>query len=116
MNTSASARSAPISVPPSMSITLRGRVFAVAFARIECHYFINEIFVEEAHILNNISKIQNIPTFIVQGRYDVVCPTRSAWDLHKAMPGSVLEIISDSGHSMGEIGIARQLVAFTDEV
>ena len=90
--------------------------FAVAFARIECHYFINEIFVEEAHILNNISKIQNIPTFIVQGRYDVVCPTRSAWDLHKAMPGSVLEIISDSGHSMGEIGIARQLVAFTDEV
>ena len=90
--------------------------FAVAFARIECHYFINEIFVEEAHILNNIRKIQNIPTFIVQGRYDVVCPTRSAWDLHKAMPGSVLEIISDSGHSMGEIGIARQLVAFTDEV
>ena len=90
--------------------------FAVAFARIECHYFINEIFVEEAHILNNISKIQNIPTFIVQGRYDVVCPTRSAWDLHKAIPGSVLEIISDSGHSMGEVGIARQLVAFTDEV
>ncbi len=90
--------------------------FAVAFARIECHYFINEIFVEEAYILNNVNKIQNIPIFIVQGRYDVVCPTRSAWDLHKAIPTSILKIIADAGHSMGEVGIARQLVAFTDNV
>ena len=90
--------------------------FAVAFARIECHYFINAIFVEEAHILNNVEKIQHIPTFIVQGRYDVVCPTRSAWELHKALPNSVLSIIPDSGHSMGEFGIAKELVNFTDSV
>ena len=90
--------------------------FAVAFARIECHYFINAIFVEEAYILNNVDKIQHIPTYIVQGRYDVVCPTRSAWDLHKAIPNSILKIIGDSGHSMGEVGIAKQLVNFTDSV
>jgi proline iminopeptidase len=90
--------------------------FAVAFARIECHYFINAIFVEEAHILNNIEKIQHIPTYIVQGRYDVVCPTKSAWELHKALTNSTLSIIPDSGHSMGEFGIAKELVNFTDSV
>lgn len=88
--------------------------FAVAFARIECHYFINAIFVEEAYILNNVHLIQDIPTVIVQGRYDVVCPTRSAWELHQAMPNSQLVIVADAGHSMGEVSIARELVAATD--
>ncbi len=88
--------------------------FAVAFASIECHYFINAIFVEEAHILNRIDRIQQIPTIIVQGRYDVVCPTRSAWELHQAMPHSQLIIVPDAGHSMGEVSIARELVAATD--
>ena len=60
--------------------------FAVAFARIECHYFINGIFVEDGHILHNSDKIQHIPTTIVQGRYDMVCPTVSAWELHKQLP------------------------------
>lgn len=88
--------------------------FAVAFARIECHYFINAIFVEEAHILNHVDRIQHLPTVIVQGRYDVVCPTRSAWELHQAMPHSNLVIVPDAGHSMGEVSIARELVAATD--
>ena len=88
--------------------------FAVAFARIECHYFINAIFVEEAFILNNVHRIQDVPTVIVQGRYDVVCPTRSAWELHQAMPSSKLVIVPDAGHSMGEVSIARELVAATD--
>lgn len=88
--------------------------FAVAFARIECHYFINGIFLEEAHILNHVRIIQHIPTTIVQGRYDVVCPARSAWELHKAMPNSRLTIVPDAGHSMGEVSIARELVALTD--
>ena len=88
--------------------------FAVAFARIECHYFINAIFVEEAHILNHVDLIQHIPTVIVQGRYDVVCPARSAWELHKAMPGSRLVMVPDAGHSMGEVSIARELVAATN--
>jgi len=90
--------------------------FAVAFARIECHYFINAIFVEEAFILNNVSKIAEIPTTIVQGRYDVVCPTKSAWELHKALPNSNLVIVPDAGHSMGEVSIARELVAATDNI
>lgn len=88
--------------------------FAVAFARIECHYFINAIFLEEAHILNHVETIQHIPTNIVQGRYDVVCPARSAWELHKALPNSNLVIVQDAGHSMGEVSIARELVAITD--
>jgi proline iminopeptidase len=88
--------------------------FAVAFARIECHYFINAIFVEEAHILNHVDTIQHIPTVIVQGRYDVVCPARSAWELHQALPNSHLVIVPDAGHSMGEVSIARELVKATD--
>jgi proline iminopeptidase len=88
--------------------------FAVAFARIECHYFINAIFLEEAHILNHVESIQHIPTNIVQGRYDVVCPARSAWELHKAMPNSALILVPDAGHSMGEVSIARELVTITN--
>ncbi len=90
--------------------------FAVAFARIECHYFINAIFVEEAYILNHVSVIQDIPTVIVQGRYDMVCPARSAWQLHKALPNSKLVMVADAGHSMGETSIARELVAATDAI
>ena len=88
--------------------------FAVAFARIECHYFINAIFVEEAYILNNTSLIEEIPTVIVQGRYDMVCPVKSAWELHKQLPNSKLHIIPDAGHSMGEVPIAKALVEATD--
>ncbi len=90
--------------------------FAVAFARIECHYFINGIFVEDGHILNNVEKIKHIPTTIVQGRYDMVCPTVSAWELHKALPESKLIIVPDAGHSMGETSIARELVNATDNI
>ena len=90
--------------------------FAVAFARIECHYFINAIFVEEAYILNHTEKIEHIPTVIVQGRYDVVCPAKSAWELHKALPKSNLIIVPDAGHSMGEVSIARELVIATDKI
>jgi proline iminopeptidase len=88
--------------------------FALAFARIECHYFINHIFLEENVILNNIEKIQDIPGIIVQGRYDVVCPPVSAWDLHQAWSKSELLMIADAGHSVGEFGIAQALVAATD--
>jgi len=90
--------------------------FAVAFARIECHYFINAIFVEESYILNHAAKIQHIPITIVQGRYDMVCPPRSAWQLHKALTGSNLVMVGDAGHSMGEVSIARELVAATDAI
>jgi proline iminopeptidase len=74
------------------------------------------IFVEEAYILNHVAKIANIPTVIVQGRYDVVCPAKSAWELHKALPNSNLIIVPDAGHSMGEVSIARELVITTDKI
>ena len=89
--------------------------FAAAFARIECHYFVNAIFLEEAFILKNVSKLMKIPVDIVQGRYDVVCPAKSAWELHQALPHSQLELVADAGHSMGEVGIAQQLVNITNK-
>lgn len=89
--------------------------FAEAFARIECHYFINGGFFEnESWLLDNISRIRQIPGAIVQGRYDVVCPMRSAWDLHKAWPEAEFHVIPDSGHSMTEPGIRSKLIELTD--
>ena len=84
--------------------------FSDAFARIECHYFINKIFLEEDYIIKNIEIIEHIPTKIIQGRYDVVCPVRSAWDLNKKLKNSELHIIDDAGHSMSEKGITIKLL------
>ena len=85
--------------------------FAVAFARIECHYFTNGVFMPHNFILDHVDRLSDIPIDIVQGRYDVVCPARSAWDLHSAAPHSRLHIIGDAGHSMTEPPIAAKLVA-----
>jgi len=90
--------------------------FSDSFARIECHYFINNIFLEENYILKNIDIIKNIPLSIVQGRYDVVCPMRSAWDLQKALPFSKLYVIDNAGHSMKEIGITNKLIELTNDL
>jgi len=90
--------------------------FSDAFARIECHYFINSIFLEENFILNNIELIENIPTTIIQGRYDVVCPMRSAWDLQRKLKNSTLKIVPDSGHSMSEKGISIELIKATNNL
>ena len=88
---------------------------AEAFARIECHYFINKgFFKNDGWILENIYKIQHIPNVIIQGRYDVVCPMRSAWDLHKAWNNSNLVIIKDAGHSMLEKSIQSELIKYTN--
>jgi proline iminopeptidase len=88
--------------------------FALAFARIECHYFVNGAFLEGRELLANVDAIRRIPAVIVQGRYDVVCPMRSAWDLHRAWPEADLRIVKDAGHSAFEPGIARELVEATD--
>ncbi len=89
--------------------------FAEAFARIECHYFTNKGFFEnENQLIDNIDTIRHIPAIIVQGRYDVVCPAESAWELSKAWPEAQLQIIQDAGHSMAEEGIRKALVAATD--
>ena len=88
---------------------------AAAFARIECHYFVNRGFLKrEDQLLRDVRKIRHIPAVIVQGRYDVVCPMRSAWALHRVWPEAELRIAGDAGHSAFEPGIARQLVAATE--
>ena len=89
---------------------------AEAFARIECHYFTNRGFFDtDEWLLENVDKIRHIPTVIVQGRYDVVCPMISAWELHRAFPEADFEIVQDAGHSMTEKGIAAKLVEYTDK-
>ncbi len=89
--------------------------FALAFARIECHYFVNAGFFEvDGQLLRDVGRIRHIPTVIVQGRYDVVCPVRSAWDLHRVFPEADLRIVQDAGHSAFEPGIASELVQATD--
>jgi proline iminopeptidase len=88
---------------------------AAAFARIECHYFVHRGFMQrEDQLLRGVRKIRHIPAVIVQGRYDVVCPMRSAWALHRAWPEADLQISGDAGHSAFEPGNTRALVAATD--
>jgi proline iminopeptidase len=89
--------------------------FALAFARIECHYFMNNAFFPtENYLIENVGKIRHIPAVIVQGRYDVVCPMKSAWELHRAWPESELKLVADAGHSATEPGIISELVEATD--
>jgi len=89
--------------------------FAVAFARIECHYFINGGFMEsDDQLIANVNKIRHIPGVIVQGRYDVVTPMTTAWELSKAWPEADLKIIADAGHATTERGIVDALITATD--
>lgn len=89
--------------------------FAVAFARIECHYFVHGAWLEPPRdLLGNVHRIRHIPGVIVQGRYDVVCPMESAWALHRAWPEADLRIVADAGHSAGEPGTVHELVEATD--
>ena len=89
--------------------------YAIAFARIECHYFVNGgFFHAEDQLLIRVDNIRQIPAVIVQGRYDVVCPMMSAWDLHRAWPEAEFHVVSDAGHSAFEPGITHQLITATD--
>ena len=94
--------------------------YALQFARIECHYFMNNAFFNTDNwLIENLDKIKNIPIRIVQGRYDVVCPVRSAWDLHSGLKKlnipHLMKIVQDSGHAAGEPGIKSTLIDFTNE-
>lgn len=89
--------------------------FALAFARIESHYFVHGGFFDrEGQLLDNVDRIRHIPAVIIQGRYDVVCPMRSAWDLHRRWPEADFRIIPDAGHSAFEPGITDALVRASD--
>jgi proline iminopeptidase len=93
----------------------RGEDFALAFARIEAHYFVNGGFFEvEDQLLRDAGCLAQIPTTIVHGRYDVVCPLQNAFDLKRAMPHAELEVVPSAGHSAFEPGITDALVRATE--
>jgi len=89
---------------------------ALSLARLECHYFVNHAFLEPNQLLRNTHRIGDIPGVIVQGRYDLICPMRSAWALHRAWPKAELVVVPDAGHSGFEPGIRRALVEATDKL
>jgi proline iminopeptidase len=88
---------------------------ALSLARLECHYFMHDSFLEPDQILHDASRLHDIPGVIVHGRYDLVCPIEQAWSLHKAWPQARLEIIADAGHSATEEGIVDALVTATGQ-
>lgn len=88
---------------------------ALAMARIEAHYFINNSFLEQDQLLREANKLADIPTWIVHGRYDMVCPVEQAFLLQQAMPHAELNIIRDAGHSAFELGITDRLIHLTDQ-
>jgi proline iminopeptidase len=89
--------------------------YALAFARIECHYFYNKGFFRcDNQLLEDASRIAHIPGTIVHGRYDAVTPFKNAWDLAKAWPKAELRVVPDAGHAMTEPGIMHEMVAATD--
>ncbi|MGY2800815.1 prolyl aminopeptidase [Thermostichus sp. MS-CIW-37] len=89
--------------------------FAEAFARIECHYFVHGGFLDpEDQLLRGVGRLRHLPAVIVQGRYDVVCPPISAWELHQAWPEAEFRMIPDAGHSITEPGIRAALLEATD--
>jgi len=92
---------------------------ALAFARIESHYFVNGGWLEDGQLVRDAHKIAHLPIAIIQGRYDVVCPTKSSWDLYQALGGEKndkveYQILGNFGHSAHEIGIEEALVDAVD--
>ncbi|MBP2341028.1 proline iminopeptidase [Saccharothrix coeruleofusca] len=88
--------------------------YALAFARIENHYFVHKGWFEEGQLIRDAGKLAGIPGVIVQGRYDVATPPVTAWELHQAWPGSELVMVPGAGHAYDEPGILEALIAATD--
>lgn len=88
--------------------------YALAFARIENHYFVNAGFFEEGQLLRDAHRLKDIPGVIVQGRYDIATPPATAWALHKAWPEARFIMVEDAGHAFTEPGILHHLIETTD--
>ena len=104
------------SLRPNPQLVERFHELALSIARIECHYFVNQAFLEPDQLLRDMPRIAHLPGIIVHGRYDAVCPLDNAWALHQAWPGSELQIIRDAGHAASEPGIADALVRAADSL
>ena len=98
----------------ALSATHDDDAFALAFARIENHYFVHRGWLEEGQLIRDAGKLSGIPGVIVQGRYDMACPAETAWALHKAWPEARFEMIEGAGHAYNESGILDALVRATD--
>jgi len=88
--------------------------FALAFARIENHFFVNKGWMTDGQLIANAHLLRDIPAVIVQGRYDICTPPVTAWDLHRAWPEAEFQLIPDAGHSFDEPGILSALIEATD--
>ncbi len=89
---------------------------ALAMARIECHYFVNNAFFEDPkQLLKRVDRIRHIPTWLIHGRYDVICPAKNAWDLYQVFPEANFQLIADAGHAYDEPGTLSALIAATEE-
>ena len=89
---------------------------SLAIAKIETHYFVNNCFIEDNFIINNIKKIIHIPAFIVQGRHDVICPPNTAMKLFYGLKNARIDIVEDAGHSAFETSIFKKIVKSLDEI
>ena len=99
---------------PRLAVQHGDDAFALAFARIENHYFVHGAWLEEGQLLRDVPRIAHLPGVIVQGRYDVATPARTAWELHRAWPQAAFHLIADAGHATTEPGILAALLDATD--
>ncbi|MBA1155904.1 prolyl aminopeptidase [Microvirga mediterraneensis] len=88
--------------------------YAIAFARIENHYFVNEGWFEDGQLIRDAHRLKDIPGVIIQGRYDIATPAKTAWELHKAWPEAKFIMVPDAGHAVSEPGITHHLIEATD--
>jgi proline iminopeptidase len=102
---------------PNLFLQFTEDTHADAIARIECHYFINNCFFQTDNwLIENIKPLRKIPAVIIQGRYDIVCPMESAWELHKAWPEAEFIVLPDAGHAASEPAITDALIRATDDL
>jgi proline iminopeptidase len=99
---------------PELVASFANPEYALAFARIENHYFVNHGWMTEGQLIANVDAIRGIPGVIIQGRYDLCTPAVTAWDLHQAWPEAELRMIDDAGHAFDEPGILDALIEATD--
>ncbi|OLP07180.1 proline iminopeptidase [Rhodoferax antarcticus ANT.BR] len=87
---------------------------ALGVGRLGAHYFCNKMFLTEGQLIDNMDRIAHLPAVIIQGRYDVLCPPRTAWQLRQAWPNASFQVVDDAGHAACEPGISSALVAATE--
>lgn len=99
---------------PEVTRMFSAACVALGVGRLGAHYFCNQMFLTPGQLINNMDRIRHLPAVIIQGRYDVVCPPRTAWQLRQAWPQASYQIVDDAGHAASEPGIASALVAATE--